>query len=161
MKTYKVLLISILAFALLVGGLFTPQTQANTIQADVQCTPFFISLEDPIPQEFRITLKLPKPYKHEDIDPSTILVGGVVPMKEVPDWPKIKKNFFAFKVDGEQLMYWIVLPQIWHMAPPPHTRVDIDVTVTGQLYNGEAFEGTFTLTIFTEKPEYDNPHPPP
>lgn len=150
-----------LVLLMLLGvGVITIQT-ASAIGVTADCKPFFISLEDPIPQEFRITLKLPKPYKHEDIDPDSILVGGVVPMKEAPDWPKVKKNFFLFKVDGEQLMYLIVLPQIWHMQISPHTRVDIDVTVTGQLYGGEEFDGTFTLTIFTEKPEYDNPHPPP
>jgi len=160
MKTYKVLLISMVVFGLLVGGVLTLQIRAQTIAADVGCTPKFISLEDPIPQEFRITIKLPKPYNHEDIDPDSIWVGGLVQMKDVPDWPKIKKSFFAFKVDGWDLMYAIVLPQIWHMAYPPLTRVPIDITVTGQLYSGETFQGTFTLTVFTEKPELDNPPPP-
>ena len=158
MKTYKVLLVSMVIFALLIGGVFTLQTQAQTIEATARCTPFFISLEDPPAEEFRITLTLPKPYKHEDIDPSTILVGGVVTMKDVPDWPKIKKNFFAFKIDGSSLMYYIVLPEIWHMAPPPGAKVDIDVTVTGQLYDATPFEGTFTLTVMTE---HASPPPPP
>jgi len=158
MKTYKVLLISILAFALLTGGLVTLQTQALTIEATAKCTPPRVSLEDPAPGEFKITLTLTNPYKHEDIDPSTLLVGEVVPMKEVEDWPKIKKRYFAFKVDGALMMYWVVMPRIWHMAPPPATWVDIDITVTGQLYDGTPFEGTFTLKVRTES---NNPYPPP
>jgi hypothetical protein len=162
MKTIKMILISVIVFGLLIGGVITLRTLApEPIPVDVTCHPFFISEEDPVPQEFRITLKLPKPYKHEDIDPSTILVEGLVPMKAVPDWPKVKRTFFAFKVDGEQLMYWVVYPRVWHMQPLPHTRVDIDLTVTGSLYTSETFEGTFTLTVFTLKPELNNPHPPP
>jgi hypothetical protein len=161
MKTSKVLLISTLIFALLVGGALTLQTQASVIPADVRCTPFTVSLDDPIPAEFRITIKLPNPYSPEDIDPDSILVGGVVPMKPVPDWPKTTNKFFAFKVDGYQLMYWVVLPQIWHMGVPPKTWVDIDVTVTGQLYSSEAFEGTFTLRVRTENPENPALPPPP
>jgi len=158
MKAYKILLVSMVVFGLLLGGVFTLQTQAQAIEATARCTPFFISLEDPPAEEFRITLTLPKPYKHEDIDPSTILVGGVVQMKDVPDWPKIKKKFFAFKVDGSSLMYYVVLPEIWHMTPPPGAKVDIDVTVTGQLYDETPFEGTFTLTVMTE---HASPPPPP
>jgi hypothetical protein len=162
MKTYKVLLISILAFAILTGGLFTLQTQASAIEADVRCTPFTLALDDPIPAEFRITMELPKAYKPEDIDPDSILVGGLVQVKPVPDWPKITKKFFAFKIDGEQLMWWVILPEIWH-GYPPKTWVDIDITVTGQLYEeagGEAFEGSFTMRVRTETPPNEEPPPP-
>mgnify|MGYP001083486073 FL=1 len=158
MKTFKVLLISMFIFALLMGGLFIVQTQASTIEATAKCVPPRWSLEDPAPESFKITLTLPKPYKHEDIDPSTLLVGEVVPMMEEEGWPKIKKNYFKFKVDGEQLLYWVVLPRIWHMAPPPATWVDIDIAVTGQLYDETPFEGTFTLLVRTESL---NPGPPP
>jgi hypothetical protein len=163
MKTYKVLLISTLAFALLIGGIFTLQTQASVIQADVRCTPFVLSLDDPTPAEFRITIGLPKPYTPEDIDGSTILVGGLVGMKPVPDWPKITKKFFAFKINGVELMDWVIWPHIWHITPPPQpkTWVDIDITVTGELYSGEAFQGTFTMRVRTENPENPEPPPPP
>jgi len=158
MKAFKILLVSMVVFALLMGGVFTLQTQAQTIEATARCTPFHISLEDPPAEEFRITLKDLQPYKSGDIDPDTILVGGVVGMKGgVPDYPQIKKKFFAFKVIGEQLINWVVLPRIWHMAPAPGTKVDIDVTVTGQFYDGVPFEATFTLTVMTE---HTNPPPP-
>ena len=159
MKTYKTLLVYVVVLALLLGGTLIVVTQAETIQATARCTPPFVSLEDPAPAEFRVTVTLPKPYKHEDIDPDSILVGGVVPVKEVPDWPKVKKNFFAFKIDGNQLMSYVILPLIWHMSPGPGVKVDIDVTVTGQLYDGmTSFEGTFTLTVITE---HASPPPPP
>ncbi len=159
MKTSKHLLVTTVIFGLLLGGLLVLQTRANTLQAEASCSPPRYALEDPAPEMFAITLKLPKSYNHEDIDPSTLLVGGVVPMEAEEGWPKIKKNYFKFKVDGQQLVYWVILPQIWHMAPAPATWVDIDLTVTGELYDGTPFQGTFTLPIRTE--DTDPPPPPP
>jgi hypothetical protein len=119
-------------------------------------------MEDPIPEYFTITLSgFPNPYTPEDVDPDTLLVGGIVEMAEIEDWPKTTRKTFRFKVHGDELMYWVVLPDIWHMAYPPHTRVDVDIPVEGQFDGGETFQGTCTLTVFTEKPEYDNPLPPP
>jgi hypothetical protein len=161
MKTSKVLLITTLIFALLAGGALTLQTHADTITAEVRCTPFTVALEDPITAEYRITIKLPKPYEHEDIDPDSLLVAGVVPMMDVPDWPKIKKTFFAFKIDGNQLMYWVILPYIWHTGVPPKTWVDIDMTVTGELYDGPSFEGAFTMRVRTESNDNSHGVPPP
>lgn len=160
MKSFKLLIISIFAFALLVGGLFTIQTQASTIQADVRCLPFTVSLDDPAAAEFKIIIELPKQYDPEDIDPESLLVGEVVEMMEKEDWPKITKKTFSFKVDGEELMNWVILPRIWHMAPDPRTWVDIDITVTGELYSGATFEGMFTMRVRTENPEPNSPAPP-
>lgn len=161
MKAHKVLLISMVIFGLLLGGLFTLQIRASTVEATAKCIPPRVSLEDPAAESFKITLMLPNSYKHEDINPSTLLVGGVVPMLEEEGWPKIKKNFFKFKVDGEFMMNWVVLPRIWHMAPAPATWVDIDITVTGALYDGTAFEGTFTLLVRTEANDNSHGIPPP
>jgi hypothetical protein len=155
MKTYKVLLVSMVVFGLLIGGVFTLQTRAD-IEATATCIPPRVSLEDPAPESAKITLTLPKKYSHEDIDPSTLLVGGIVPMLEEEGWPKIKKNYFKFKVDGESLMNWVVLPEIWHMTPPPATWVEVDIAVTGTLYDGTPFEGSFTLMVRTEP--NDNSH---
>ena len=150
MRTYNVLLISTFVFTLLLGGILTLQVQANTITATARCTPPLISLSGPGPNQFRITLELPKPYEAEDIDPNTISVEGVCQMMPKTNWPKIKKNFFAFTIDGWCMINWIVTPRIWHMQPPPGTKVDIEISVTGQLYSGKAFQGVLTLTVMTE-----------
>ena len=117
-----------------------------------------VSLEDPPPEYFRITVKLPAPYKAEDIDPSSILVGGIVQMATIPDWPKVTRNFFAFKVDGPSVVNYIIWPMIWHMAPAPGAKVDLPITVTGQLNDGNAFEGTCYITVMTE---HASPPPTP
>ncbi len=166
MKSRKLLLISVVIFGLLLGGVGVLQTRANVVPLTAKITPPTYSMEDPIPENLMITLSdFPTPYKPEDIDPDTLLVEGLVEMAPVvgesDEWPKITKKTFKFKVYGDELMYWVVLPYVWHMGYPPHTRVDIDMLVEGQFYTGESFQGTCTLTVFTEKPEYDDPLPPP
>jgi len=161
MKTYKLLVVYGLVFAILVGGIFTLQTRApDPIQADVRITPFHISLEDPDQEEFRITLSLPNGNNHEDIDPDSILVEGVIGILEKEDWPKIKKNFFAFKVSGHASigLMDIIRQKIWHMSPGPGERVAVDISVTG-LVAGEAFEGTDTLSVLTEHNDNGNGFP--
>jgi hypothetical protein len=166
MKSRKLLLISVVIFGLLLGGVAILQTRASVVSVTARINPPFYSMEDPIPENLMITLSgIPNPYKPDDIDPDSLLVGGVVEMApivgESDEWPKITKNAFKFKVYGDELMYWVVLPYIWHMGYPPHTRVDIDILVEGQFYSGESFQGTCTLSVFTEKPEYDDPLLPP
>jgi len=153
MKAYKVLLISMFIFASMAGGMLTLQVQADIVTAAARCTPQLISLSGPGPNQFHITLELPEPYEPEDIDPNTISVGGACPILPKTNWPKIQKNSFAFKIDGEQLINWVVKPRICHMAPPPGTKVDIEISVTGQFYSGIAFQGVFTLTVMTEHKE--------
>jgi len=153
MKAYKVLLISMFIFASLVGGMLTLQVQADTITATAKCTPLLISLSGPGPNQFHITLELPKSYEPEDINPNTVTVGGTCPILPKTNWPKIQKKSFTFKVDGWCLINGVVKPRICHMAPPPGTKIDIEIPVTGQLYSGRAFQGVFTLTVMTEHKE--------
>ena len=161
MKAHKVLLISMVIFGLLLGGVFSLQTTAAVVDATVKCTPPRVSLEDPIPSDHKITLTLPKPYDHEDINPSTLLVGGVVLMLEEDGWPKIKKKYFKFKVDGEELWSWVILPLMNPNGYPPATWVPIDITVTGMIYDGPEFAGTFTLMVRTEDHDNGLGIPPP
>jgi len=160
MKINKFLVVSILAFALLTGGLFTLQTQASTIGVTAKCSPHRVSDDEPIPVELRITLTSLGPYEPEEIDPSTLLVGGVVPMLEAEGWPKIKKKSFRFVIDGEALFYGVVYPIIWHMQPLPQTWVDMDITVTGKFEDTTPFVGTFTFHVRTCMHTHP-PLPPP
>lgn len=161
MKSRRLLLITVVIFGLLLGGLGILQTQ-GALPVTARINPPFYSMEDPIPEYFTITLSgFPGSYTPEDVDPDTILVGGLIEMAPVEDWPKIGKNTFKFKVfgDGYGLMYSVVLPQVWHMQYPPLTKVDVDLLVEGEFYDDIPFEGTCTLTVMTEKEELD-PLPP-
>ncbi|NIU11962.1 MAG: hypothetical protein GWN81_24645 [Phycisphaerae bacterium] len=78
-------------------------------------------------------------------------------MLDIPDWPKVTKKFFAFKVDGPSL-YNIVWSKAAHMGPSPGEKVDVDATVTGNFFDGTAFQGTCTMTFMVE---HLSPPPPP
>ena len=161
MKAYKVLLVSMVIIGLSLGSFLILQSQATTIEATASIAPHRYGLDDPIPMEFRITVRLPNQYNHEDIDPSTLLVGGLVPMKDVPDWPKIKKRGFSFKIDGPSFMDWVVWPRVWHMTPGPREWVPLDITVAGELYDGTQFEGAFTFYVRTASNDNNRSVPPP
>lgn len=158
MRTRTLIVGYVLVLLVLFGVGFLTIQPATAIEATVNCTPPFLSLEDPPPAEFRVTIKLPTPHKAEDIDPDSIWVEGIIQMKDVPDWPKVTKKFFAFKVDGPSLINWVILSKVGHMAPPPGTKVDVPVTVTGQLYDETPFQGTFEIAVMTE---HASPPPPP
>jgi len=126
----------------------------------VSCMPSLVSLEDPAPQDFRVTLKLPPSsgYKPEDIDSATVRVEEIISIKPVPDSPKITKIFFEFKVDGSEVLNLVIWPKIWYIAPSPGTQVKVPLTVLGQFYNGTAFQGTFDMKV---KVKHSSPPPPP
>jgi len=138
-------------------GILIVQTMAS-VTATVRITPFLISEEDPAPELYRVTMTLPKSsgYKPSDIDPATVLVEGI-PMATIPDWPKVTKNFFAFKVDGPTLTD-IIWGKIWHIGPPPGSKTDVTITVTGQFYDTTTFQGTCQVTFMTL---HASPPPPP
>lgn len=151
----------LLALLTLLGAGIIIVTQSPVpINADIRITPPFMSLEDPPPTEFRVTIKLPASsgYDPDDIDPDTILVEGIIQMKVAPDWPKTTKKFFAFNVDGASLVNWVIKPYIGHMAPLPGSKVDVPITVTGQFYDTTDFQGTAEITVHTE---HASPPPPP
>jgi len=160
MKTRTLTIGCLLVLLTLLGvGIVVIQTQTTEpIGVTVRLTPFMISEEDPPPEDFRVTISnLPAPYKPEDIVAETVKVEGIISIKPVPDWPKVQKSFFAFKVDGTELVNSI-WPKIWHMAPEPGTKVDVTITVTGQFYDETAFEGTCDMTFMTLHPQ-GNPIP--
>lgn len=158
MKTRTHAIVYLLLFLTLLGvAILITQTMAS-VEATVTILPFMISEEDPPPDLFRVTVELPKSsgYTPADINATTVRVEGI-PMAIIPDWPKVKRNFFAFKVDGPALTN-IIWGKVWHIAPPPGSKVDVDITVTGQFYDTTAFQGTCQVTFMTL---HASPPPPP
>jgi hypothetical protein len=155
MKTKTIMIGSLLLLmTLFAASLLVVQTTATVI-VEAKITPLMLSEEDGAPSEFRVTVKLPKSsdYTPADIKPESVAVEGI-PMKTVEDWPKVTKNFFAFKVDGPSL-YNVIWNKVGHVTPGAKT--DVEVTVTGELTDTD-FTGTCTITFMTLHP---NPPPPP
>jgi len=158
MKTRTIAIGCSLVLLTLLGVAILIVQTLPSVDATVRVLPFMISEEDPAPDLFRVTVSLPKSsgYTPADIDPATVRVEGI-PMTTIPDWPKVTKNFFAFKVDGPSLcnVVWI---KVWHMTPLPGEKVDVTITVTGQFYDETAFQGTCQMTFMTL---HASPPPPP
>jgi len=155
MRTRTLIVGYVLVLLVLFGVGFLSIQPATAIEATVGITPPFVSIGDLPDTEFRVTIKLPTPHKPEDIDPDSIWVEGVIQMMDVPDWPKVTKKFFAFKVDGFSL-YSHITSSLGHITPG--TKTDIDITVTGEFYTGtEDFTGTCTMTLMLNPPEEQPP----
>ncbi|MGD8505675.1 MAG: hypothetical protein PVF15_03315 [Candidatus Bathyarchaeota archaeon] len=148
----------VLVFLAMLGIGLLAISPVSAVEATARLTPPFYSMEDPAPESFKITLTPPSPYTAYDVDPSTILVEGIVTMLPIPDWPKVTKRSFSFKVDGTALLNWVILPKIWHMAPAPGSKVDVTFTVTGEFYDSTPFYATCEITVMTE---HASPPPPP
>jgi hypothetical protein len=88
-----------------------------------------------------------------DIDPSTLLIEGVV--APLPGSAHHFWFLFCFAVDGTELvdMIWM---KVYHMGIPPGKQRKVPLTITGQLYDGTPFEGTLTVKVY-----HPNPGPPP
>ncbi len=158
MKLRKLIIGYLLVFLTLFGvGILVIQPLAP-VAVTVRATPPMVSLEDPPPPEFRVTIKIPASsgYEPEDINASTVRVEGTIEMMIVPDWPKVTKSFFAFRVDGPSLVW-----AMKHKLPPhadPGAKIDVPLTVTGKFNDNQDFAGTFYVTVLTE---HASPPPPP
>jgi hypothetical protein len=157
MKTKTIMIGSLLLLiTLFAASILVIQTTA-TVEATVRITPLMLSEEDGAPSEFRVNVKLPASsgYTPADIDPEKVAVEGI-PMKTVEDWPKVTRNFFAFKVDGPSL-YNLIWNKVGHVTPG--IKVNVDVTVTGSFKDStDDFAGTCTITFMTM---HLDPPPPP
>ena len=126
-------------------------TGSTTKEVAVSFTPQMVSLEGEAPAQFRVIISdLPEPYEPSDIRGSTVKVEEALAMKLMPNWPQVTKKFFAFKIDGSELVNTMILPKIAHMNPQPGTKVEVALTVTGEFNDGVGFTGTFNMLVLTE-----------
>jgi len=160
MKTKTILIGSLLLLmTLFAASLLVIQT-TGTVTVDVGITPFMLTEEDGPPDLFKVKIKVPASSGKTtaDIDPDTVTVEGLSMDPEPEDWDepyKVTKNFFAFMVNGNDL-FNIVMGKVGHVTPG--TKVNVDVTVTGNFYEDDGFTGTCTVIMMLLRPD---PTPPP
>jgi hypothetical protein len=151
MKTATAMtLVYLFIFSVMVGGLLvTPMATASTISATVTVDPEKINLTDP-PESWKspsviAEMKFPKEYRDriQDINGSTVLLDGVIPLdNEVAD-PGRYKAFFDKQVVIDHL--WL---KLIHMGyDEPFKNVEVEITLTGNLNDGTPFEGSDTLLV--------------
>jgi hypothetical protein len=157
MKTNKLLPGLLLAITLLASfAVLTIQSQPpETIFSYMR--PRKWRLDQPAPSSAYLFLWFPYGSDHQamNIDPETMLIGGILPAEDF--WMDEKLAWLGIaEVDGEDFVDLVVWPLVYHMNIPPDKWKKLDgITVTGELYDGTLFEGTFKIKVFY------NPAPPP
>jgi len=132
---------------LIVGTTFLP-AEAYTIQADVALSPEKINLSNPSDwsspyMTALITFSKLDRKKIVDIDPSTVLLDGVIP----PSKTTLEVyTFKAFFDKGAVINYlWLKAYHLGYI--PPYKNKPIVLTVTGNLYDGTPFSGSDTVYV--------------
>ena len=151
MKTATAMtLVYLFVFSVMVGGLLVaPMATASTISATVTIDPEKMNLRDP-PESWQspsmiATIKFPKPDRKRlmDIDNSTVLLDGVIPLYKEDMSPGKYKAFFDKQVVIDHL--WL---ELIHMGyDEPFKNVKVELTVTGNLNDGTPFEGSDTILV--------------
>ena len=148
--TTAVTLVHLFIFSVMVGGvLLAPMATASTISATVNIDPDKINLRDG-PQTWRSPhvkafIRFPKPSKKMtlDINLSTVLLDGVIPAQKAEVTKFTFKAFFDREAVENYL--WLKLYHIGYVEP--FKNVPVEITVTGNLYNGTPFEGSDTIFV--------------
>ena len=143
-------LVYFIVFSVMVGGtLLLPTTVAATISANVDFDPDKINLrQDPDRWSTSVVLAVitfEKPYKDriQDINETSILLEGVIPLLRGELTPKKYKAFFDRAAVYDYL--WL---KLYHMGyTEPFKNVEVELTVTGKLTDGTLFEGSATIWV--------------
>jgi len=149
MKRDVVLSFGYLIFLLIIiGGTAFLPTAAGTIQATVVLDPEKINLSNPVgwSSPYMVaTISLPKPYKNQEqnINASTVLLDGVIPLSRYDSSPGKFKAFFERQAVIDYLWF-----KTYHLGLiPPFKNQPVTLTVTGNLYDGTAFAGSDTVYV--------------
>jgi len=154
MKTATAMtLVYLFIFSVMVGGLLVaPMATASTIPANIDIDPDRINLKDPLEDwespVLLASIRFPKPYKNriQDINASTILLDGVIPVVKNESTKTVYKAFF----DKQVVMDYLWLKLIHMGYDETFKRVEVELIVTGNLNDGTPFEGSDTITVSTK-----------
>ena len=142
------LVLAALAFALSLAiamQLATSQVMGNVISADVDIHPNALQLkEGGCGNWITAHIDLPRDYDVNNIDISSVtleVMGGHVSVsKHVVEGRGLMVKFDRAMVIG---CLWSM---VGHMSP--RVKQEVSLTVVGNLYNGDAFEGSDTIEVF-------------
>ncbi len=137
---------SIMVVSLIISIPFiTTQVRAYAITADVNIDPDSLLLKEAgYGNWITVYIGLPEGYDVNNINVSSVVL-------EVMGY-----NVFVSKYDvqGDVLMVKFdrgeVINLLWSMIEhmSPHVKQEVTLTVTGNLYNGDSFEGSDTIKVF-------------
>jgi len=148
MKTVTMTLVYLFVLSVIIGvAVFAPPPMAtSTIEILVTLDPEKINLDAPPPGPVVIAvLEFPKSSKKDvkDIDPSTVLLDGVIPLSSYVLETKKFKAFFDKQAYVDYL--WTKMYHLGYIEP--FKNVLVEITVTGNLYDGTPFQGSDTIYV--------------
>ncbi len=156
------LVFSAVLIMLFVGTLLIPAATATIVAKTVTFEPKYMDLY--YPEEIVTATIRFSPAKGEDqrvveIDTSTVLLEGTVPPISGSNSTGTKPPEYRCDFDGPSVRDVIWL-KIYHigMVPNPQGNYVVDLTITGNLYDGTPFTGTGHIQV---KPKHHSPPPPP
>jgi len=161
MKLSALTLIFTVAFAVLLGAtILAPAVTATIVAQTVKFEPKYMDLDNP-EEIVKATVRFKSQYAglELNINSSTVLLDGSLPIisgsnstgTKPPEW---RANFNGLAVRN------ILWQKIYHVGvtPNPQGNYVVELTITGNLYDGTPFTGTGPIQV---RPGGGSPPPPP
>ena len=144
MRTSLVPMVYVLGLSLVVGVLvLTALPAASGIDTEtVNINPETLNLKSK-GTWITVDIELPEGYDVEDIDVTTVRVETVPAA-----WSNVEGNKLMAKFDRQTVINYI-WNRLCHMGivPLPKEGVEVELTITGKLYDGTPFEGSDTIRV--------------
>jgi len=150
---------------LFVGTLLIPAATATIAAKSVTFEPKDMDLYDPeelVTATIRFSAAHGEDQRVVEIDTTTVLLEGTVPAIPESNSTGTKPPEYRCDFDGPSVRDVIWL-KIYHvgMVPNPQGNYIVDLTITGNLYDGTPFTGTGHIQVKPHKGHSSPPPPPP
>jgi len=147
-KTTAATLVYLFILSVLVGGLLlAPMATASSISAEIDFDPDKFNLRDGDGDSSPVMafIRFPKPDRQKilDINASTVLIDGAVPIIRYEATRTVFKAFFN-RDDFEDYLWF----KMYHMGyVEPFKSVKVKLEITGKLYDETLFVGSDTILV--------------
>ena len=161
MRVSALALMFAVAFSLLLAGsLLMPMAIADIKASTVKFEPEYMDLNNP-DEIVKVTIRFEPKYSGQElnINASTVLLEGSLPIISGSNSTGTKPAEWRANFDGQSVAN-IMWTKIYHVGTPPNPQGNyvVDLTVTGNLYDGTPFSGTGHIKVKGGK---SSPPPPP
>ncbi len=146
MRRYRFLAVLTTVVSLIISIPFvTTQVRAYTVTADVDIDPNSLLLKDGGHGKWiTVHIKLPDGYEVNNINMSTVVLD-LMGYKVLVSKYEIEGDVLMVKFDRGEVINFL-WPMIEHMSP--RVKQKVTLTVMGNFYNGDIFEGSDLIDVF-------------